>query len=297
MRYIKTIITSFITLSIIGYLFYFIDWELLLNNFYKINLATFILGISIFILYPIIVGIRWKTILNYHSYDTKISECLEAALHSFSLNLFAPAKSGDFIKILSMRSIENKSKLFSIIISERLGDIIVLSGMIVISNIYFLKIWELSFGLTILLIISLCVYISKHINFRFSYDKLRLIQDKIFDGLAAWRIMPIKMLNVACFSLLNWMIAALQVWIFFLAFDINISYLSVVSIFPITVLISIIPITPAGIGLRESAFLVFFTKYASPEICIIVGMLYFLSSTALNSFLGSFFIRTLFQNK
>ena len=93
------------------------------------------------------------------------------------------------------------------------------------------------------------------------------------------------------------MLGALQVWLFFISLDINISYFIVLSIFPITVLVSIIPITPAGMGLRETAFVVFFSNYANPETCILAGILYFISSTILNSFLGSFYIKYLFKNE
>lgn len=294
---IKRLISLISTIIIFGYLTYIIDWKILLSYSQNFNYIFLILGVSIFIFYPIIVAFRWKTILYYHSFSSEINECLQASFHSFSLNLFAPAKSGDFIKVLSMKNIENKSKLFSIIISERLGDLIVLSGLIVICNIFNFKLWEFYFGILMLFSIFFVIFVSGYIKFKFKNDKLLKIQETIFYGLDAWKSMPFKMVHVSSFSLINWMFGALQVWLFFISLDINISYFIVLSIFPITVLVSIIPITPAGIGLRETAFVVFFSNYANPETCILAGILYFISSTILNSFLGSFYIKYLFKNE
>lgn len=294
--YLKNIISFIITFCILTYLFYFIDWNVLLSNASNTNLKIIFCGIFCFIFYPIIVALRWKTLLLKNNFYSTFRECFHASLHSFLINLFAPAKSGDFIKVLSMKKITDKSKLFSIIISERMGDVIVLSGLIFLTNIYYSNVWELVFGMLILLTILFFIYIVQYIRFRFKNTKLLEIQETIFRGVDAWRQTPLKLLHASCFSLINWILAGFQVWLFFLGFGIDISYLTVISIFPITVLISIIPLTPSGIGIREASFMFFFSNFASYEICLVVSMLYFISSTALNSILGSFFIKYLFKN-
>ena len=294
--FLKNIIGYLITFFIFTYLIFFIDWNLLLNSVVKTNLVITFSGIFCFVFYPLICAMRWKTLLSKYNFDSTFKECLYASLHSFLINLFAPAKSGDFIKVLSMKKIKDKSKMFSIIISERIGDIIVLSGLIFLTNIYYFKIWELGFGMFILLTIFFIIYIIQHIKFRFNNIKLLEIQEIIFKGIDAWRQTPFKLLHVSSFSLINWILAGLQVWLFFLGFGIDIYYLTVISIFPITVLISIIPLTPSGVGVREASFMFFFSNYASYEICLLVSLLYFVSSTALNSIIGSFFIKHLFKN-
>ena len=295
--FLKKITIYFITLLILSYIAYYIDWKILIKTGEKASLWFLISGMACFIFYPLIVGFRWQKILYYHSYFCSTKECIYAALHSFSANLIAPAHSGDFIKALSMKSIQEKSQLITIILCERLADLIILSSIIFITNIYFVKIWESLFGLVMLFVILFFVIISKYFYIKINNEKIIKLQNIILNALLSWRTMPNKMLKVAMYTLLNWMIGTFQIWCFFNSLNIEISYLITLSIFPLTVLISIIPITPAGIGVREGAFIILFSNYASPEICVFVSVLYFLSSTAVNSIMGSFFIKTLFAEK
>ena len=295
--FLKKVIIYSITILIITYIAYNFDWKILVKTGEKANLWFLISGISCFIFYPLIVALRWQKILYYHSYFCSTKECIQAALHSFSANLIAPAKSGDFIKALSMKSIKEKSQLITIILSERLADLIILSSIIFITNIYYFQIWKSLFGLVILSGILFLVIISKYFYIKFNNKKLIKLQNIILNAFLPWRTMSNKMLKIAMYSLLNWIIGTFQIWCFFNSLNIEISYLIALSIFPLTVLISTIPITPAGIGVREGAFIILFSNYASLEICVFVSILYFLSSTAVNSIVGSFFIKTLFTEK
>ena len=44
--------------------------------------------------------------------------------------------------------------------------------------------------------------------------------------------------------------------------------------FPLAIFISLIPITIAGMGTRDSAIIYLFSSWASPSVCLGVGFLY-----------------------
>ncbi len=91
------------------------------------------------------------------------------------------------------------------------------------------------------------------------------------------------------FSFLNWVLASLQIWMFFKSYNAEIDLTNIVMLFPITILLSLIPVTPGGIGIRETFFLMLFSRYASNETCLIVSLNYYLFSVVMLGLIGLLF--------
>ena len=91
------------------------------------------------------------------------------------------------------------------------------------------------------------------------------------------------------FSFLNWVLASFQIWFFFKAYYAQIELINVIMLFPLAILLSLVPITPGALGIRETIFLILFSKYTFVETCIIVSVNYYLFSVFLLGIIGLFY--------
>ena len=78
--------------------------------------------------------------------------------------------------------------------------------------------------------------------------------------------------------------------LFFLSLGSKIPLQVVLAGFPATVLISILPLTPGGVGVRESAYAFVFQSYSDAHVSIGVSLAYYCFSTGLLALLGSLFV-------
>ena len=93
------------------------------------------------------------------------------------------------------------------------------------------------------------------------------------------------------------MIASIQIYFFFLAYDYNVSLLNIFSLFPFVILLSLLPITPSGIGLREISFIYIFSEYSDAHVSLLVSLSYYAFNLCLTALLGLFFISKFFEKQ
>lgn len=259
-----------------------------------LKLIPLLIVISFF--YPLIGSFRWKSVLVCFEKSLSFKEALKSVMISYSANLIAPAKTGDFAKAFVTEINLSKGVLTSAVISERLIDLLsllllsALFSFFLSENMYFVF-CSLSF-----LFINFFVFlVNKNVNF-FSRFASNVLLKFFFDIFLIWRTRRLNLIRVFSYSLGNWILGGFQVWLLFIMLNVEINLFSVLSLYPICVLISLIPLTPASIGLRESAFIFIFLQYSSPDISILVSLLYFFFTVVVNGLLGIFFTY-LFINK
>jgi len=59
-----------------------------------------------------------------------------------------------------------------------------------------------------------------------------------------------------------------------MAFDTEVPLIYVIAAFPVAIFVGLLPISISGLGTRDTAIVFLFSRYASPEVCISVGLLY-----------------------
>ena len=96
--------------------------------------------------------------------------------------------------------------------------------------------------------------------------------------------------------MLNWIFASIQIWLFFLAYNANIKLFDVMMLFPLAVLLSLLPITPGGIGVRETIFIILFSKFIEAHSCIIVSLNYYLFSIFILGLIGLIYFYNYLKN-
>ena len=287
------------TILLVIYIFYFlfkiIDWRIFLVSLVEANIFYLSLGFIISLLLPILSFLRWQKILNEFGYKTYFIKLMKIILLSFSANLFAPAKSGDLVKIFAHTNIKKKSNLFSGLILDRFCDLIILSLLSIFGGFYLKNSTVIVLGLLIISTLLFAIILNKFIKFSFKtkiLNKIYLIVSKSFQ---LFFNRSKNIVFVILLSLLQWFFASIQVWLFYLAFGANISLVIVFSLFPVVVFLSFLPITPSGLGVREILFVYLFSQFVFPHISLAVSVSYYISVVILPGLIGFTFLIDFFK--
>lgn len=290
-------LSIFIVIFIFWYFFNFIDWKKFINVFFEAKISIFILGVFFSLLWPIISALRWQKILIRFNFNIKFIRSLKITLFAFSANLFAPAKSGDLVKIFAHTNIRNKSFLFSGIISDRISDLIVLSILTFIGGIYLKNDLGIIIGISIFLVILSLILLNLSFKHKFKNKFIKKLRIIFYNGLNFYSNFSKNILIIIFLSFINWILASIQIWVFFLAFGGNVPFLIVISLFPISVILSLIPLTPSGLGVREVSFVYLFMLYSDPQINLAVSISYFITNSLFPALIGINFLNEFFEKK
>ena len=170
----KKIIALFITLVLLGAIFYKIDWSELIRTFKDFDFKNIWQIIIFYVLTLYIRGIRWKALLLN---DKKYSSLHLGEVFTVGsmLNIFLPARAGDVYRAYYLGSVkgEKKMKVFGSIILERTLDGISVFFMLLIAILLYCKqqwILHIAYGIGALFIGSLAVF---YVIFKF--DKIEEI--------------------------------------------------------------------------------------------------------------------------
>ena len=158
----KKIIALFITLVLLGAIFYKIDWSELISTFKDFDFKNIWQIIIFYVLTLYIRGIRWKALLLN---DKKYSSLHLGEVFTVGsmLNIFLPARAGDVYRAYYLGSVkgEKKMKVFGSIILERTLDGISVFFMLLIAILLYCKqqwILHIAYGIGALFIGSLAVF-------------------------------------------------------------------------------------------------------------------------------------------
>lgn len=209
--------------------------------------------------FMLLAAVRWQVIIKAMGHTVGLKPLLGAVFATAPLALVAPARSSDFLRAAV---IKDKMPLWSATGSILAKKFIDLQVLLIISiaggcltGFYALatSIGAVSIGLWLVLIaahlkkdwISNLPFISKF------PEKL----DQIYLAFAQLKDKP-AYLAVACgWTVLTWLLAVAILVQVGQIFSANISFVHAFTFWPISVVIGLLPITPAGMGTRDSAFL------------------------------------------
>ncbi len=287
----KRLISFVLGLVILFVLFIKIDWHAEVENILQANLSLMLMAVLLTVLYPIFNSMRWLYALRSVELNVSFFSCLYSVLMAFSINVVAPAKIGDFIKGYALRNIVSIKKSTPVVIAERLGDLLVIDLLALLASIVLDKKNIILLAIVFLIVWLLAVFLSEFLckkNIRFG--KVGKYIQLIFEGMAIWKRVPVGMLKSAFWSLIGWIVAVLQVFVFYHAFGVPINFFVVLALFPVAVFITLIPITFAGIGVRETAFVLLFAPYALLHDSVSVSLSYFICSYGLTGLMGMSYI-------
>lgn len=291
---LKKFISIIVFLGIFYFIYNLVDWYFFLNTIKYANIYFLLIAVFFSILWPIISSIRWFHVLKELGYVNNFFTTFKVVMLSYTANIFAPAKSGDFIKVICHKEISNKGKLFSGVLFDRINDLLSLSFLCFFFSIFVKNVNGLLIGLFIPLSIF---FLKLLVNFLITKKKLIKLLSLIRFSISLVLRKNKNTFLVLFFSILNWFIASVQIYFFYLAYGENISLIIILSLFPFVVLIALLPITPSGIGLREISFIYIFSAHADLHTSLMVSLSYYLFNLCITGLFGSIFLNSFIKKK
>lgn len=284
----KNIFTIFISLIFVIFVFYNIDFKKLLDTLQLFNYKILIISVPVYIFTLLLRGIRWKFLLP----DNKrfnIKELSEIYTAGSALNIYLPARAGDFFRAYFLGKMHNHSKLeiFGSVVLERIFDgLTVLLILLTAMFVYYRtpKMMTLSAITAAIFIGSLvCGYllfkfnkINEFCSFLKKYlsklpEKYSVLFQKIVDKLNTWLNSfingfepisnPKNVTIVSILSLIIWAIDCALIYILVINFGFNVSFSISLFVISFIALSTIIPSTSIYIGPYQYAFILALAIY------------------------------------
>ena len=107
-------------------------------------------------------------------------------------------------------------------------------------------------------------------------EKLKIGFEDFYDSIKFLKNKKKTLIIVFIISALAWLIGYIQSYLLLLALGYNVDYIYLVSLLPIEVLVSLIPITISGFGTREASLIALLGLFNVPaEVAVSLGLLGF----------------------
>lgn len=298
----KLILFSKISISIL--LLVFLFWKFGLKEIIKtistISASLVILVLLIFLI-NIILG-SWKIFILFNALKTKLNffSLLKHYTISWFLSFFTPAKIGQFSLVYFLKKervkVGESSAVFVV------DKIIGLTTLFILSISGFFIFFKTSEALKIVLIsLFLISFLSFASLSRVGKNLIKKIilrrYSKVFVGFSKAESLILKkkslILKNFVISMANWVINAVSVYILFVGFNQKISLFSVVSINAVLGMISFIPISISGLGVREASAVFFFSKLGIEPVIVLTTFIFL----SIINYLLAVIVITIFLNR
>ena len=268
------------SLSLLAYLFSQVKLNILWTQLKELNIYVLVLAFGILLVQCTLSSFKWKIILTAEDRSVPFRFLLKSYLIGNFIGLFLPTSfGGDLYRIYTLKEY-NKDYLqnTSSVLFDRISGLFALASISVISISFFYQ-DIIKYKYLILYFISICIFWILSSNY--TIDRLKANNKKPFTQVT--RILESfhkyrdnKRILFLCllisFIFQSNIVILNKFYCHSLNIDIPISYLFMV--IPIIYLTEAIPISINGLGVRESAFVFFFTqKGVMPEKALAVGLL------------------------
>lgn len=250
----------------------------ILNSFSEANWTFVVFALLIYIPMILLQTAKWDFILKKQKFRFNFNYLLKLQFISSFYEMITPARIGSFIKIMYLQDkIKNLGKAASSVVIDRFIDFLsvaflaFMGSILLISNS--INTLYMSVIVFITFLLGFIVLTNKRISKIFWNIAYKLLIPKRLKKKALksfndfYKVLP-NIGNIIILFLLTfvfWLIVYTQAYIFALAFNVKIPYIQFILIFPISVIISLIPITVSGLGMREASLLAILSKFGMPS--------------------------------
>lgn len=206
------------------------------------------------------------------------------------LNLILPSKMGDIVKAYFMRdkSGMSGSLALSLVVFEKVCDMLSLLLWCVFGLLMYPSkdalFWAMTAGVVSALLFSLLLVSSTRFANLFFDTAVRFAPGKVGGKLgklkSAWGEMhgyfwksKRQFSKVALTSIFIWYLHLLQIWMFILALKGSVPFIQNLALAPLGLLAGLLPLTFAGVGTRDAAFVLFYKPYFAENVAAALGVL------------------------
>jgi glycosyltransferase 2 family protein len=282
MRHFKKPSRNFLFVSlgffVTGMLLFWLFSQINANQFWatlkKIPISSLVISGMIACAIPFFAACRWFGVLKaQRGLKVYFLLALRMVLFAIALYPFLPAKGGDIVKLLYLRKHIKTFLMTSLIIFERLIDIFIIGSLCFLGSWWSQWYTGLKIGGILVLIISIIFSIIIFIrikNYSLFWNDFKAIQHVIKNWFSSPRCIIMTILG----SFLVWALTvAITVSLIF-AIGKGYCWPRAIAVWPIAILIGLLPISFGGIGTRDAAFAILMTGYLSIEEAAIISIGY-----------------------
>ena len=287
----KTILGVSITLFIFYIIFQKVSLQDLISVLENVNPCYLTLSLFPLIISLYFIAKRWQTLLSAMGYTISLTKCFFVIMASFPLISITPSKTGDFVRAYYLKDEIPMTKTIGSVLTEKIFDVITLIVFSLVGMVYY-KIYDFLWLLIIFFIFLLMaiVVIKKGRGLHIS----ALWHDRIQNVAFSMRCLSENnnlFIRTTAYSLAIWLLAILQVLIFFYALHIDVDILYLFAMLPLAIFIGMLPVSIGGMGTRDAAIIFLFSDYGTASELLAVGILFSLFRYWLLSISGLPFMR------
>jgi len=299
----KKVFALGVTVLIFVLIFKNIDIRAFQAAFLNINWSYLSLALGYFFVYPIVGIERWRWMIRL-KHPMTFREALKIYYIGETLNVALPSKAGDLSKgyFLKKAGITSFTYGMTSVVFEKLLDLMALGFSFLIGFIFFRSEavvypkFLLVIGLFFLLFAGFLsldrIRCIRAVLYRTKRKKLlrKCIEITGFIRMIKHTHRSFFLLSLIAVSILFWMGHLLQIFLFFRAANMDVSYSQVLFLVPIALIVAAIPVTIGGLGTRDLTLIGLFSSIA-PRETILVGSLLVSLRYFIPAGIGLFFIK------
>jgi uncharacterized protein (TIRG00374 family) len=267
----NTFIIRIIGVGIFVYVLHLMDWRQIISSAKELSLPLLVVAFVLNIPLLQLKSFRWKELLNMQGRQLSGRDALLYYLSSVYLGIITPGRLGEFAKVyfLKKANVSTMSHGISSVLIDRFHDLYLLLllgtwGLIAAAaqcRVSFIAGWGGLFLLLCLLPLVLLFkgnkrgsekLLDKMTNTRIS-SLIAIDMDECRQGFK--ELMNFRLWKTFGITIIAFFILYLQYYLIMLAVRIPITYWDMVPVMALAELVSLIPITIAGLGTREATML------------------------------------------
>lgn len=269
-KYINFLLRFAVTFLLIIYILSKIETGQILNALYKINLLAFFSASFLYIVSSYISALRWRLFIVS---DIKPSQLFSLYLIGSFFNIALPGIiGGDAVKILLLRKKTGIKEAFASVFMERYVGFF---ALIFIGFVFFLLFYSQLPHNPVIYAVPLSF-------FGFFVATFFLLLVGRYNFLRDFRqyILSFKktqILKAFCYSIVVQFIVIVTVYIIGRGLGLYINFFELAIFLPVIVLITTLPVSLSGIGVREGCFILFFGSSIGEANAVVLSFVWFLS--------------------
>jgi len=288
-----------------------IDLFFLKDEILKTNLTFLFFAILLNIPHLFIKSFRWNFLLMQQKINYSPVQSFMIYMSSLYIGFITPGRFGEFVKTLYLKADKgiSLSKGFSSVLVDRLFDLylLIILGFIGIWQFDVLgKLSNIFIIFSIIVIVSPLIMLNKKlmeklISLLYNFAVVKKIKSKIEESFESFynglhTLISRKLLVSGLLTCLGYLMFFIQCYLIVMAMGLPINFITITLFMAISNLISFIPFSISGLGIREAILIFLFSLIGlEPELAVSYAFLVFITFFVAGGLIGavSFWFRPL----
>ncbi|MFO8133461.1 MAG: lysylphosphatidylglycerol synthase transmembrane domain-containing protein [Thermoplasmatota archaeon] len=298
------LLLPFVGISIFVYLVYSVGVGDIVETLATINPLFFMVSLSIFIPRIVISTRRWQLVARRQGIDVDLATLIKINLIGLFYGTVTPLWVGDWIRMPYLRE-ESAAPLgtcASNVVLDQMMEFVALFALALVGSVVLLPRYPLffvAFSALLVVVVAVVLY------FREKNRSLRLLRlvsrvliperyrEPVFREFHAFygRLPRVSSLVVPfILGFVSYVLFFVQIYLVALSFDFSVPLVDFVLIYPVAVLIGLIPITVSGFGTREGVLITLLGVYGvAREVAVAISLSGYIVTLFIPAIVGGIF--------